>query len=89
MPHTFYLRSLRERRGFTQRVLAHKTGLSQDWISRLETKPQRRPSFDIVIALAEALGVDPRRLRFGPDPTPIRRRIKTAGTQQPGDEKTA
>jgi transcriptional regulator with XRE-family HTH domain len=70
----FYLRTVRERRGYTQVFLARRSGIPQDRISKLETKPPLRPGFETVTALAEALGVDARRLRFGPDPTPIRRR---------------
>lgn len=70
-----YLRALRERRGYTQVGLAAKTGIPQTQISKLETRPRRRsPDFEVVVLLARALDVDPARLRFGPDPTPVRRR---------------
>lgn len=70
-----YLRALRERRGLTQAALAAKSGIEQAHISKLETKRRARsPLFEIVVALAEALGVDPRRLRFGPAPLPVRHR---------------
>lgn len=79
-----YLRSLRERRGFTQIQLAAKSGLPQAHISKLERLTMRRgPTFDTVVALATALGVEPGRLRFGPDPTPIRRPRAVARVSAP------
>lgn len=74
-----YLRTLRERRGMTQLALARKSGIEQSRISRLETHiPRKGPDFTTGVALALALAIDPSRLRFGPDPTPIRRPSRVA-----------
>lgn len=63
-----YLRTLRERRGWTQTQLADASGIAQNSISKLERYAHRRPVYATVIALAEALGVRPENLHFGPDP---------------------
>jgi transcriptional regulator with XRE-family HTH domain len=63
-----YLRTLRDEQGLTQEQLAAISGVPQNTISRLESSPLARPTFGTVQALADALGVDPRTLRFGPDP---------------------
>jgi transcriptional regulator with XRE-family HTH domain len=60
-----YLRAARERRGLTQEQLEESSGVPQAVISKLERNPDARPTFDTVIKLADALGVDPRALRFG------------------------
>jgi transcriptional regulator with XRE-family HTH domain len=71
-----YLRTRRERLGLTQEALAARTKVAQNTISKLETNARARPVFTTVAALASALQVDPRDLRFGPDPREVRRRIK-------------
>jgi transcriptional regulator with XRE-family HTH domain len=52
----------------TQAQLARKAKTTQKTISKLETTSDIRPAFDIVANVADALDVDPRALRFGPDP---------------------
>jgi transcriptional regulator with XRE-family HTH domain len=69
-----YLRTIREQRGLTQEQLEALAKVAQNTISRLESDPKARPVFHTVVALAEALHIDPKQLRFGPDP---RRRPKT------------
>lgn len=52
------LRAFREQRGLTLTALADETGLSKGYLSSLETKHQpRRPSAEVLYALAQALGV--------------------------------
>jgi len=68
-----YLVTKRERLGLTQAQLAAKSGVSQNNISRLENGTTTNPGAAILLALATAVAVDPRALRFGPDP---RRRIR-------------
>jgi transcriptional regulator with XRE-family HTH domain len=63
-----YLRTVREQRGLTQEQLEHLAKVAQNTISRLESSSRVRPVFQTVIALANALHVDPMQLRFGPDP---------------------
>jgi transcriptional regulator with XRE-family HTH domain len=65
---TIYLRTLRMQRGLSQEQLQVLSKVPQNTISRLETNPMSRPSFTTVDALARVLRVDPRQLRFGPDP---------------------
>jgi transcriptional regulator with XRE-family HTH domain len=55
-------------RGLSQEQLTVLSSVPQNTISRLETNPLSRPSFVTVDALARVLKVDPRQLRFGPDP---------------------
>lgn len=63
-----YLRTLRQARGLSQEQLQTLSRVPQNTISRLESNQLSKPSWDTVRALAEALHVDPRVLRFGPDP---------------------
>lgn len=60
-----HLRKAREQKRWTQEQLAEAAGLPQARISQLETTTTN-PSFDTVLAVAEALEVDPRVLKFGP-----------------------
>ena len=63
-----HLRTVREKKRLTQEQLAAASGVTQVTISRLENDPDTRPAFDTVVNLANALNVDPKALRFGPDP---------------------
>lgn len=54
-----WLRSKRARSGLSLMALANEVGTSDAQISRLETG-QRRPSYEITIALARKFGDDPR-----------------------------
>jgi len=51
------LRNLRERAGVSQYRLAQQTGLTKQAISRLESEPNREPTWSTVQLLAAALGV--------------------------------
>ena len=63
---------LRKRRGLTQEKLAEKTGLSQNFIARLETG-SKNPSIDTIEAIANAIGCDIEEIvRKDPDNTNIR-----------------
>lgn len=59
------LREARKQKGWTQDVLAAKSGINQTTISCIETGGVTRPAFITVVKLAAALGIDPRVLRFG------------------------
>lgn len=65
-----YLRTLRIKRGWTQKDLAKKTKphVAQNTISKLERLGHIRVSHWTAVALAAALDVDPATLRFGVDP---------------------
>ena len=76
-----YLRTLRERRGWTQMQLAKASGIAQNSISKLERYAHKRPVYATVIALAQALSVGPETLRFGPDPR--RRQVPLDGRRRP------
>jgi hypothetical protein len=70
---TIYLRTAREQKGWTQEQLEAETArlgakVPQAIISKLENQPQARALFTTVVSLADALGLEPRSLRFGPDP---------------------
>jgi transcriptional regulator with XRE-family HTH domain len=63
---------LRKRRGLTQEKLAEKTGLSQNFIARLETG-SKNPSIETIEAIANAIGCDIEEIvRKDPDNTNIR-----------------
>lgn len=78
------LRAARRKRGWTQEDLEAQTEqraargdgikVSQAIISRLEQAEGDRTRFDVVMSLADALGVDPKALRFGPEPKTDERR---------------
>lgn len=60
-----YLKDARKKAALTQEALEAKSHVPQGVISRLERDSAARPAFDTVLKLADALGVDPRALRFG------------------------
>lgn len=64
------MRSLRRLRDLTQEEFADSTGLSAEYISRIE-RGLTSPSFDSIATLAMGLGVEPRSLfdfeQFGRD----------------------
>lgn len=62
-----YLRTARDRKRWTQEQLEAHSGVAQAIISKLENA-DAKAMFDTVVKLADALDVDPRQLRFGPDP---------------------
>lgn len=59
------LRFYRERAGYTQEELAHKAGLTKDYISKIERNEQGNPRRQTVLALAKALGIEPIDLEYG------------------------
>lgn len=59
-----HLRKARESKGWTQQQLADASNLPQARISALENSVEN-PTFDTVLAIAAALELDPRVLRFG------------------------
>lgn len=63
-----HIRTARHKAGLTQVQLSARAGVDQKTISRLETKPDVRPSFQTQTSIAGVLGVDPMALVFGPDP---------------------
>mgnify|MGYP001180851249 CR=1 FL=1 len=71
-----YLRTRRAQLNMTQEQLEQRSGVAQNTISKLESNALAQPEFRTVMALAAALSVDPRHLKFGPDPKrpPIVRR---------------
>jgi transcriptional regulator with XRE-family HTH domain len=69
-----HLRTLRTRRGWTQKDLWKKSKIPQNSISRLERDKNARPSIATVVALAKAFDVDPMSIQFGPPRTKTRER---------------
>jgi len=51
------LRELREKHDMSQARLARAIGVDHSYISRLESG-QRRPSYDVILAIASALSLD-------------------------------
>lgn len=51
------LRKFRDDRGWTQAELAERAGVSKPYVSELESGAGRRPSGQILLKLADALGV--------------------------------
>ncbi len=62
------VKSLRKKLGWSQELLAEKTGVSAPYITQIEAG-KRTPSLDIVERLASALGVEYKSL-FEPDGSP-------------------
>jgi transcriptional regulator with XRE-family HTH domain len=56
------LRAIRNEQGLTQEQLSEKSGVEQTTISGLETGRIKRPAWEIVAKLANALGVAPEKL---------------------------
>jgi len=51
------IRRYRDDKGLTQTALADAAGLSKTYLSELESGPGRRPSGDVLLRIADALGV--------------------------------
>jgi transcriptional regulator with XRE-family HTH domain len=62
------LREARQRRGLTQEQLESLSGVTQANISAIERGAVQDPNSSTLIKLADALGLDPRALRFGVAP---------------------
>lgn len=88
MKPVLFLRALRRSRHLTQEALGELSGVAQNTISKLETHAMM-PSFTTVVGLADALQVDPRQLRFGPEPgaPPRERRIEARPALPPSPRK--
>jgi transcriptional regulator with XRE-family HTH domain len=84
------LRELREGAGLTQQQLADRAGLKIGGIRDLEQGINRRPLWDTIQALAEALGVDCRAFQEEPADTSPRGRgrpPKAAAPKKPARSK--
>jgi HTH-type transcriptional regulator, competence development regulator len=51
------IKTLREEKGLSQKALATRIGVSDAYITMLETGKRKNPSLDILKKLAKALGV--------------------------------
>jgi ribosome-binding protein aMBF1 (putative translation factor) len=58
------IRKLRQTRGLTQQELAHKSGLPQSHVARLETA-KHAPTYRTIEKIAKALGVKPSDIDLG------------------------
>lgn len=56
------IRAERKRRGLQQGVLAKRLGITQAYLSELETG-KKRPSFDLGVTICDALGISVSDLR--------------------------
>lgn len=61
-----HIRAAREARGYTQAELGQAVGLSRASVANVEAGAQRTP-FHVMIAIAQALQVDPEQLLFDAD----------------------
>ena len=59
MAETMTLKDVRERAGLTQEKAAHEAGLSLRTYRRVETGKVTDPAHSTVLAICEAVGVDP------------------------------
>ena len=59
------LRELREEAGITQTLLAKKARVSVVYISLLESGKRKNPSMDVILRLADCLGVNVEQLLRG------------------------
>jgi len=53
------LRGLRRAKGWTQKELADRAGISRQTVIRVESDANRRLDYDVLERLAEAFAVDP------------------------------
>jgi len=56
------LRLARRLAGLSQAALARKAGIDQSVLCKLETGVRKRPSYEVALRLADALGIQPREL---------------------------
>ena len=55
------IRQVREKRGWTQKYVAEKVGITQTMLLKIETG-QRKPSYDVLVKLEELFHMDHRKL---------------------------
>ncbi|GAA5153090.1 MULTISPECIES: helix-turn-helix domain-containing protein [Amycolatopsis] len=68
------VRAARERiDGLTQERMAHASGLTASYYSNLE-RGLANPTFDVIVTIADRLGVDPGELMRGLKPSGLRKR---------------
>lgn len=53
-----YIKEIRVNKGITGRELARRTGISQPYLSQLETGKNKKPSIEVIMKIAKGLGVD-------------------------------
>lgn len=84
------LKELREQAGLSQKALAEKTGLVTSAIGHLE-QGLRKPTWETVLALCAALGVDCTAFQEQPEdaPAPQRGRPRKAPAVEPSKEDAA
>lgn len=70
-----HIKKLRTAQGMTQDYLAEKLFVSRQTVSNYETG-RSCPDIDMLLAIAEALGVDAGQLIYGPSPAPDRQKRK-------------
>ncbi|ADU51366.1 transcriptional regulator, XRE family [Thermaerobacter marianensis DSM 12885] len=80
------IRDLRRQRGISLRDLARRSGVSKAYLSQLENDPARKPSVDVILRIATALGVSLTEL-LGPLPAVEGDAARTPGAAAgaPGD----
>jgi transcriptional regulator with XRE-family HTH domain len=82
------LRELRVQAGLTRQELAERAGLSEGGVRDLE-QGHRRPSWETVLALCSALGVDPNAFAQAPAPSEKPKRGRPPKATREGRAATA
>ena len=82
------LKQLREAAGLTQKELADRAGLTTDGIARLE-RSDRKPTWETVLALCQALGVSCEEFAREPAERPPRGRGRPPKGVTEGGQATA
>lgn len=90
-PFSAVLRQARERRGLSQRALAQKAGVTDSYVSQLESGRRPPPRPRVITALARALGVEGAALQEAADlermPQRLRRRLTEAQGARAGGRR--
>ena len=58
------IRQVREKRGWTQKYVADKAGITQAMLQKIETG-KRKPSYDVLVKLLDLFNYDDPRKLFG------------------------
>lgn len=58
----FIIKEVREELGITQEELSKRTGISRNYIAELENSKKVNPSFETIFKIAQALGVEIRKI---------------------------
>lgn len=83
------IKRIRKTLGYSQDVLADKSGVSKSQISRIEKHEQNNPQIETVIAISTALCISIEELVFGDESQNINYLTKMLETLKEDDQKSA